>query len=394
MMMPRSWDQLPPAVITPSHRSNNFDLIRLIAALQVVIAHAIGHTALLDTLSGWQRTAFDWFLEFPGVPVFFVISGFLIARSYERSRDDPAGYAWRRCLRIFPALWVCLIVTIAVLAGFGFLTGGFVASSTFWGWLAGQATFVQFFNPEQFRDFGIGVANGALWTITVELQFYVFVPLLYATFLGKWRGTAANLLMAGIFAVSFLIYCRMDMEMNGPGGYAGTPMLWKLVFVTLAPHLWMFFLGIAIHRNFESLAQWLEGKFVPYLAAYVILLVISGMWLPDHSVAFYALHLPTRIVLALATISAAYSARGLAGRLLGGTDVSYGVYIYHSIVINVLVELGQMRSLLSVVWVIFITGILAWVSWTFIEKPALSHKADPLSGLWKRVSRRARALPE
>jgi len=378
-------------VSTPSHRSNNFDLIRLVAALQVVIAHAIGHTPLLDTLSGWQRLAFDWFLEFPGVPVFFVISGFLIARSYERSIDDPAGYAWRRCLRIFPALWICLIVTLTVLAGFGFLTGAFIASGTFWGWLAGQATFTQFFNPEQFRDFGIGVTNGALWTITVELQFYVFVPLLYATLLGKWRGTAANLLLGVLFAVSFLTYCRMDVAMNGPGGYAGTPMLWKLVFVTLAPHLWMFLLGIAIHRHFESLTKWLEGKFLIYLVIYAVLLVISEMWLPDRSIGFYALHLPTRIVLALATISAAYSACGLAGRLLGGTDISYGVYIYHSIVINVLVELGQMRSLLSMVWVILITGLLAWLSWTFVEKPALSHKTAPLSGIWKRVTGRARA---
>ena len=378
---------------TPSHRSNNFDLIRLAAALQVVIAHAIGHTPLLDTLSGWQRQAFDWFLEFPGVPVFFVISGFLISRSYERSMGDPIGYAWRRCLRIFPALWVCLLATIAVLAAFGFLNSGFIASGTFWGWLAGQATFVQFFNPEQFRGFGIGVANGALWTITVELQFYVFVPLLYATLLGRWRGTAANLLLGFLFAISFLTYCRMDVAMNGPGGYAGTPVLWKLVFVTLIPHLWMFLLGIAIHRHFDRLQRWLEGKFIPYLAAYLILLIICKTWLPEHSAAFYSLHLPTRVVLALATVSAAYSGRSLAGRLLGGTDVSYGVYIYHSVVINVLVELGYMGSLLSVLWVILITGSLAWGSWIFIEKPALSLKST-FPGWRKRMTGREGALPE
>lgn len=379
-------------MITSSHRSNNFDLIRLIAALQVVIAHAIGHTPLLDTLSGWQRNAFDWFLKFPGVPVFFVISGFLIARSYERSMDDPIGYGWRRCLRIFPALWICLIATVAVLAGFGFLTSEFVRSGTFWGWLAGQATFFQFFNPEQFRGFGIGVANGALWTITVELQFYLFIPLLYLTLLGRWRGRIANLLLLILFSVSFLTYCRLDLEMNGPGGYAATPMLWKLIFVTLAPHLWMFLLGIAIHRHFEGLRKWLEGKFIVHLALYVSLLVASTLWVAERSFAFYALELPARIVLAFATIAAAYSARGLAGRMLKGTDVSYGVYIYHSIVINILVELGWMNSLLSVVWVILITGVLAWLSWTVIEKPALSLKTIAFADLWRRVTGRAGAL--
>src|SRR5690606_25016210 len=154
-------------------------------------------------------------------------------------------------------VWICLLVTLAVLAGFGFLTGDFVRSGTFWSWLAGQATFVQFFNPDQFRGFGIGVANGALWTITVELQFYVFVPLLYATLLGRWSGLVSNLLLTALFLISFLVYRRLDIEMNGPGGYVATPIPWKLVFVTLAPHLWMFLLGIAIHRHFGSLRTWL-----------------------------------------------------------------------------------------------------------------------------------------
>jgi peptidoglycan/LPS O-acetylase OafA/YrhL len=218
------------------------------------------------------------------------------------------------------------------------------------------------------------------------------VPLLYATLFGRWQRTkVASALLAVLFAASFLVYCRLDMEMNGPGGYVATPMLWKLVFVTLLPHLWMFLLGIAIHRHFGSLTKWLEGKFTYYLAAYVLCLVISKTWFPDQSVPFYAFHLPTRVLLALATISAAYSLRGLSGRLLGGTDVSYGVYIYHSIVINVLVELGQMSSLLSVIWVLLITGTLAWLSWTCIEKPALARKSVSLSGIWRRMTRRAGA---
>ena len=160
-----------------SRRDNNFDLIRLLAAAQVVAAHAIGHTPLKEKLSPLGVGLFDILLMIPGVPIFFVISGFLILRSFEKNPADLKGYLWRRGLRIFPALWVCLAVTIGALGAFGFLGADFVFSGTFAAWIAGQVSFVQFFNPEQFRGFGIGVANGALWTITVELQFYLFVPI-------------------------------------------------------------------------------------------------------------------------------------------------------------------------------------------------------------------------
>ena len=72
--------------------------------MQVVVAHAIGHTPLVKQLSPWGRLLFEVLMLLPGVPVFFVISGFLIARSFERNPADVAGYFWRRGLRIFPAL--------------------------------------------------------------------------------------------------------------------------------------------------------------------------------------------------------------------------------------------------------------------------------------------------
>jgi peptidoglycan/LPS O-acetylase OafA/YrhL len=97
--------------------------------------------------------------------------------------------------------------------------------------------------------------------------------------------------------------------------------------------------------------------------------------LDQSSSLFYFGYLPSRILLALATISAAYSWRSLSEKILGGTDISYGIYIYHSIVINVFVELGRMNSMLSVVWIFLISATLAWLSWTLIEKPALSCKS-------------------
>lgn len=371
-----------------SHRCNNFDLIRLVAALQVVLSHAIGHTGLRETLPQWGGHLFDLTEWLPGVPIFFVISGFLISRSYERS-GNLGNYFWNRTLRIFPALWVCLAVTLVVLGWFGFLPLSFIRSGTFIGWLAGQVSFLQFFNPEQFRGFGIGVANGALWTITVELQFYVFIPLLYAVVYrpARWKKLRVAFFTM-LFAASYLVFCVMNVKVNGPGGFSGAPFVFKLLFNTLLPHLWMFLLGILIHRYFATLGRWLEGYFLIYIGLYAIIATVMQMFIPEFSVGFYVALLPARILLALATISAAYSARSLSTTLLRGTDVSYGVYIYHSLMINIFVQMGWISMRILPV-ILLMTILLAGLSWHLVEKPALACKSVSPRDLLKRRFRKA-----
>jgi peptidoglycan/LPS O-acetylase OafA/YrhL len=368
-------------------RQNNFDLIRLLAAMQVVVAHAIGHTELVHQLPPWGKQVFDALMLLPGVPIFFVISGFLITQSFERNPADLKGYFWRRSLRIFPALWVCLIVTLVALGSFGFLGADFVFSKNFGAWLAGQVSFFQFYNPEHFRAFGIGVANGALWTITVELQFYLFVPIFH--WLTRSGGKAAAFLTSAIFLVSFAIHCVVDHQTNGPGGFTGAPIAFKLLFVTLAPHLWMFMLGVMIHRKFEMFRPWLEGKFLWYLAAYVLFMTALHTLVDFRSVPFYLGYLPSRALMALGTIAAAYSARSLSTRLLHGMDLSYGTYLYHSVVINVFVELGWLSSLTAVIYVFVVSIGVALLSWHGIEKPALARKSFSPGLLWARLMQRA-----
>ena len=370
---------MPSPPSPPAHRSNNFDLIRLIAALQVVLTHAIGHTGLREKLPEWQQQLFDLMVWIPGVPVFFVISGFLISRSYERNKGDLAGYFWNRSLRIFPALWVCFGVTLVLLGAFGFLPFSFIKSGTFIGWLLGQISFIQFFNPDQFRGFGIGVANGALWTITVELQYYVFIPILYATvYREMWRRSLIVLSLALLFSVSYVAYCVMNVKLNGPEGFTGAPIAFKLLFNTLIPHLWMFLVGICIHRNFDLLRGWLEGRVLLYFGAYAIIASMMQWLITPYSVPYYMLLLPARILLGLTTIAAAYSAKSLSAQLLRGTDISYGIYIYHMLVINFFVEKGWLHSLGDIPLVIGVAVICALLSWHLVEKTALSCKSSAL----------------
>src|SRR5947208_2952799 len=97
--------------MTNVNRQNNFDLIRLFAALQVVLLHATYHLEISNSL--W-----DDFLKcvrpFPGVPIFFTISGFLIFASYD-SNQSIKKYLKNRYLRIYPLLYVITIITTILL---------------------------------------------------------------------------------------------------------------------------------------------------------------------------------------------------------------------------------------------------------------------------------------
>ena len=143
-------------------RINNFDLLRILAAIQVVFSHGFHHLHLDKT-----STFFQFIELFPGVPVFFTISGFLISASFEKN-PGLSNYFKNRALRIFPGLWICILFSI--------LTAFLLGKINFFNpitipWLIGQFSFVQFFNPDFLRPYGTGVLNGSLWTITVELLF-------------------------------------------------------------------------------------------------------------------------------------------------------------------------------------------------------------------------------
>src|SRR6185369_4920789 len=157
---------------TTDWRTNNFDLVRLLAATQVLIVHAA------SSLGVWgdMGAASLLILLFPGVPVFFVVSGFLISKSYERAADLP-NYLRNRALRIFPGLWVCLVFAAVLPLATGAL--GEVRSGEWLAWWSAQMSAAQNYQAAFLDGFGTGTFNGSLWTIPVELTFYLLLPILY-----------------------------------------------------------------------------------------------------------------------------------------------------------------------------------------------------------------------
>ena len=84
------------------------------------------------------------------------------------------------------------------------------------------------------------------------------------------------------------------------------------------------------------------------------------------------------MILAMTTISAAYTLPGLSSRILRGNDISYGVYIYHMVFINLVLYLEIAGLALQTIIVVVATYGAATLSWIFLERPSLALKRRTL----------------
>lgn len=348
-----------------STRENNFDLVRILAALQVALFHASAHLQLPPE-GIWAQLA-RVLRVFPGVPIFFVVSGFLISASYER-KQDLRPYLRARLLRIYPALWICFAVSLLVAGAFGFLPLDVLFSPKFAAWCVAQVTFVQFFNPSFLREFGVGVLNGSLWTIPVELTFYLCVPALYALLVrGRARRTS-NALLVLVMLASFAAGYAMDTDVFGPPQAQQR----KLVQATIVPHLYVFLLGMLAQLNWDAIERLVRGRFLLWVVPYTVL----ALALHEQIVEGPLLAALARVLLAGTVLSGAFSARSLSAKVLRHQDVSYGFYLYHMVFINVFVELGLVGRPMYLLTALWITVLAALASWRLVEKPMLALKAS------------------
>lgn len=343
-------------------RPNNFDLIRLLAALQVVLLHSIHH---LDVPTNWFV---DLLRYLPGVPIFFFMSGLMVSASYERN-SDTKRYAVNRLLRIYPGLWVCFVVGVISVLVFGSGQLGRASLTSLASWIFAQLTLFQFYNPSFLRDYGNGVLNGSLWTIPIELQFYFALPLSYwitGTLMQKkgtipWPLWAIFLLFLGI---STFFFSYRDSHANE---------LWfKLIMCSMLPHFWLFLLGVLAQRKLEAIKKYFSGKLLFWLCVHILVCAAAPR------LGFVAVSnipgIPVSISLACVTLAAAFTMSTLSDRLLKNNDISYGVYIYHVLVINALLAVGISAGWYAV-WITFLlTLLLATASWKLVELPTIKLK--------------------
>ena len=184
-------------------RHNSLDFLRLFFAVLVIFSHCfplgVGREDIepMMRLTGGQTT-----LGTMAVESFFIISGFLIAHSYLRSRSVIA-YFRKRVARIYPGFLVCMVIC-------GLIVGPLAGAVSPFRHFAGRvvnfvfATSVlhEFAYQHAFSLNPNGAINGSVWTISYEFACYIAVALL-----GVGGLLERKKLMLVLFCLSLLALC-------------------------------------------------------------------------------------------------------------------------------------------------------------------------------------------
>lgn len=248
---------------------------------------------------------------------------------------------------------MCVILTSVAVLAFGY----HLISPSGVTWLLAQFAGL-IYTPSVLKDFGIGSYNGSLWTIPIELQFYILLPLLYAIS----RRVGGSLIVWGamlLAAIALSVILDSYYGRSDDGTYHG---LAKILQYTFGRHIYLFIFGIILQRSKLYRHPLMEGKAVPWL----IILIVANIIDP--------VGLVFKMVLGMFAISLAYTTAGVGEKIVRGQDISYGIYIYHGLVINLMVELGAPSSAFNVVIVAALAILCAALSWKLIERPAIRRK--------------------
>ncbi|MFT3857437.1 MAG: acyltransferase [Aquabacterium sp.] len=330
---------------------NSIGAIRLFAAWLVIVGHSFplggfGEDPLI------ALTANQIALGRVSVDVFFCLSGYLIAKSFE-NRGGLFAFAWARFLRIYPAYWVCIAVTAFIASP---ILNGSVAPDYFLknlpllvggeGYIAGTAT-----------ENGIPTPiNGALWTLKWELLAYIFCG---AVGLAGWLRKKRHIL-----AMFLLVWAVFVYKIYAYPGLATSPTItsgWRLFTFFLAGMLFY------AARDRIILDRFL---FAGSLLVLVLALVAGTQWPLSSGGVFYAVA-PLPLCYAVFYLTKKLPLQKINAK----NDISYGVYIYGTLLLNVTAQtlpIGSWAVYLTLVTML--TVVLSWASWLLIEKPALRLK--------------------
>jgi peptidoglycan/LPS O-acetylase OafA/YrhL len=334
-------------------RKNNVRILRLFAASAVIMSHSI---LVLSRDPLREHPSYPLFGELAAnaVNLFFVLSGFLVARGL-LERRDVVDYLLSRVLRIHPALIVNVCLT-------AFVMGPLVTTLPLQAYFATKSVygFAVYeglaFTPFHIRSELPGVftqltaitgatVNGSLWTLPWEVWMYGILLL-------AWQLRLLGRPFPLIFLAALSCYAAMVLGWHSFGEMGDIAVRFVAFFYS----------GVALYRFRDRIPL---GP-VLYCAATAVFVLVSWathswllmpLWLA-YSVAFLGYH--PRLVLE---------------RLSDGPDYSYGIYIYAYPVQQLLVLWLHPQSVpLHVGLTLAFTLPLAMLSWHLVEAPALAVK--------------------
>ncbi|MEI6751592.1 MAG: acyltransferase [Paludibacter sp.] len=338
-------------------RQNNFDFLRFFFAFVVVI----GHLIIISQINSFQFLT-PFFSTYISVTAFFCISGFLISQSYLKSKSLKS-YFQKRAARLLPAYILVILLSglfLSFVSRYSFME--YFTHPQLLKFFCSNFSFLNFIQPclpGVFLEEGINCdVNGALWTLKVEISFYLSIPIiLYIIEKTKRKYILLIILylLSVIFKNSFeLLYLHTHNSS------------YNIIARQLPGFLSYFVSGIGIYYYFNFFSK---NKIWFIVLGLVILLI-------EKKLEFEIL---TPFALAAVVFTIAFSFKSLNSFGKYG-DVSYGIYIFHYPIIKTVKSLGFFENYNPVIvsiFLIFIILLTGFISWHFVEKRfiKISHSA-------------------
>ena len=337
-------------------RENNFNIIRLAAALLVMLGHM---GAILGT-----GTAFVGYqvVHALGVKLLFLVGGYLITLSWERD-PHPGRYTLRRFFRLYPpfAVMVLLMVFVA-----GPIASNLGSVAYFQSWYHVYLSNLRFLTvyalPGVFENMPYpSVVNGSIWTMPVEAALYVLLPLILVLLRSRRKDTK-SFLLACILVVTA---CAVDLWLlvARPGQ--------QLVFYGTD---WISGIHLAVFFLIGSLFTWPQMKRFLNLQAGIAGMLIM---LCAQKAGTLWNELICDIALPQFVMSLALTDKPLFAKVGRKYELSYGIYLYgfffQQLVVKWRIDSGASWGFYTCYAMsLALTLVAAFLSCILVEKPCLA----------------------
>jgi peptidoglycan/LPS O-acetylase OafA/YrhL len=308
-----------------------------------------------------QLTNGQYPFSFFGLRIFFLISGYLILKSFERKKSY-IDYLWKRILRIFPGLIVLILLMI-------FVYGPYFSFYSAKEYFANPQTYQMFWSITLYRFHvilpGVFTENkqtmllGSLWTLPYEFSMYIGIMLLgMFKILNKRYFNLFIWVLLLILCVFYPSYFHTFLDNNY------IPFLRLILWSTI--EFSCFFLGGMLLYQFRDLIKYRLNVFI-----IIILLLIVNVYFNNQLLVRTIIYgfLPY-IIFYLSNL------KGFLNRFGKYGDLSYGIYIYGFPIQQMLIFVTKNEiSALNLQIVSFAIVLpLAFLSWHLVEKQALKFK--------------------
>lgn len=313
-------------------RKNCLSLIKLLAAIQVFLGHAVPSFNIEIS-----KSVSFLISVLEGVPIFFCLSGFLIWGSIERSHDIK-NFTIKRVARLYPELWGGVLLNAVIMIA---LNHKHLKWPSFLLFQITQGTIFQFWTPDSLRGYATGIPNTPLWTIGVMVQCYFALWFCYKVLHKKRK---IIWLFFIVISISFNLF-RPLLEPYLPH------VIYRLIWNSFLIHLWMFLLGAFIWEFFDNVIGILKRMWPLTLCLAIIVNYFSI------DIGNYAVFKSISLLMFVIGYSYSFPQFNLKH------DYSYGIYIYHMIVINVMVFLGLNGTIANIILAFAITLLLSIISY-------------------------------